>query len=109
DVAGHLVGIDLSREMLAKARAKTIYQELIEGDLAPNIAALREPAELFLAADVFVYVGDLGDVFAQVARKSTPQALFCFSVETHDGADYVLRDTGRFAHSRSYVERVAAT
>ena len=110
DVAGHLTGVDLSREMLAKAAAKNIYQTLLEGDLVLAIEAQTEPVSLFLAADVFVYVGDLGPVFAAVASRSGPGTLFCFSVETNDGPqDYVLRDTGRFAHSRPYVARLAET
>lgn len=109
DVASHLVGIDLSGKMLAQARAKNIYSELIEGDLVTCISALPSPVDLFLAADVFVYVGALMDVFAGIAKKSAPGGLFCFSIETTDAGDYSLLETGRFAHSQCYIDRLSKT
>ena len=39
-----------------------------------------------LAADVFVYCGDLAPIAAAVARVMAPGGLFAFTVESHDGS-----------------------
>ena len=70
----------------------------------------REPpgsADLIVAADALVYIGDLAPLFAAVARGLTSDGLFAFSVETCEGDGFKLEPTMRFAHSRSYVETKA--
>jgi predicted TPR repeat methyltransferase len=113
-----LVGIDLSANMLAKARERNIYERLVQADLLPAMRA--EPLagyDLVLAADVFVYLGRLDEVVAQAARLLRPGGVFAFSVEAlealpedrrGDGQGFVLNDKGRFAHAASYIERLAA-
>lgn len=41
-------------------------------------------------------------------RTNAPHACFVFSTEEALEQDFVLRPTGRYAHSRSYIERLAA-
>ncbi|MBI5783962.1 MAG: tetratricopeptide repeat protein [Rhodocyclales bacterium] len=116
--ARRIVGIDLSANMLAKAKERNIYQRLLQADLLP--AMRDEPAagyDVVLAADVFVYLGRLDEVVAQVARLLRPGGAFAFSVEAlealpeakrGDGQGFVLNDKGRFAHAAPYIERLAA-
>jgi predicted TPR repeat methyltransferase len=104
---GHLTGVDLSAAMIAKARERGIYDELIIGE---EVAPMRErPSafDLIVAADVFVYVGDLAPLFAAVVTALTADGLFAFSVESFEGDGFQLEPTMRFAHSRSYVETTA--
>lgn len=107
DIAHTLTGIDLSPKMIAKARERGIYDELVVGDLLAEIARLSTSFDLVIAADVFVYLGDLRPVFAGVRRVLRPGALFAFSVECSDGDGYTVRDAGRYAHGTPYLRAVA--
>ncbi len=108
--ARRLVGVDLSPEMIARARERGTYDELIVGDI---LEPLGEPMgvsaafDLILAADVFVYVGDLRPVFTAVRQALRPGGRFAFTVEAHVGAGLTMLETGRFAHSESYLRELA--
>jgi predicted TPR repeat methyltransferase len=104
----HLVGVDLSAAMIAKADERGVYDRLVVGNAAAMLG--REPTgvfDLIVAADALVYVGDLAPLFAVVARGLASDGLFAFSVETCEGDGFKLEPTMRFAHSRSYVETTA--
>ena len=105
--ASKLVGVDLSEGMLERARSLGIYDELHRQDVVAFLEGTG-PWDLVLALDVFIYVGALGDAFAAAARALAPSGRFVFSVEVTQDRDMELRATGRFAHSRPYVERLAA-
>jgi predicted TPR repeat methyltransferase len=62
---------------------------------------------LFIATDVFIYVGELSDVFSKVRAHAKPGACFVFSTEMELEQDYILRPSGRYAHSRNYIEALA--
>jgi predicted TPR repeat methyltransferase len=103
-----LVGVDVSGNMLQEARARGCYQELAEAEiLAWMQAAAAAQFDLILAADVLVYFGDLGPIFAQAARLLRPGGLLAFSIEVCSDADWRLQDSGRYAQSAGYIERLA--
>ncbi len=77
----HLTGVDLSEAMLAKAAALGVYSELVQGDLVSHLRATQRRYDLVLAADVFIYVGELDGVFSAVRDATLPGAVFCFSAE----------------------------
>jgi predicted TPR repeat methyltransferase len=102
-------GVDLSRKMLEKARVRGLYRELHHADVVEELRATTQRYGLVVAADVFVYVGALDGVFAGVARVLDPGGLFLFSAEeADDGRDLELRTSGRYAHGRAGLERLAA-
>ena len=105
-----LTGLDLSPRMLEKARALAVYDRLEQADLVPYLSRSDERHDLVLAADVFIYVGDLAPVFAGV-RRVMDRGIFCFTVEAladDDAADFRLLPSLRYAHSRAYLLRLAA-
>lgn len=107
-MARTLDGVDLSEKMVAKARARGVYDRLAVGDLVEFLHAHVNAYDVAVAADVFVYVGDLTGVFAGVRQAVRSGGLFGFSVESVEEGDYVLQPTRRYAHSRAYVETLAA-
>lgn len=103
-------GIDIAPQMTRKAHERDIYRHLRTGDTLDILAAdgaFAGPYDLVTAADVFVYVGPLDATFAAIAPILPPDGLFAFSVEAADGADPVLRSSGRYAHPMPYVQRLA--
>lgn len=107
-LAERLEGFDLSAGMLAKARAKGIYDRLDQVDIA-DLPASEGPVDLVVAADVFIYVGPLERVLSTIRALLAPDGLLAFTVETvAEGNAVVLRETRRFAHPRAYVEAALA-
>jgi predicted TPR repeat methyltransferase len=103
-----LDGVDLSQPMLDKAAERGLYDELACADLLTYLAGREHAWDLAVAADVFVYIGDLAPVFKAVHAALRPGGRFCFSVEAGADADYVLRPSNRYAHSANYLRRLAA-
>ncbi|MFQ5672420.1 MAG: tetratricopeptide repeat protein [Nitrospinales bacterium] len=107
-IADRLCGIDISPKMAAKAREKNVYDDLRVGDMVEILNTTDETYDLILAADVFGYVGNLEPVFHAIETRASGGAYFTFSTESSAGDhDYVLSDTGRFTHSRDYIESLA--
>jgi predicted TPR repeat methyltransferase len=101
-------GVDLAQAMVEQARASGAYRRVEQGDLLGFLRSQTEPADLVIAADVFIYVGALDEVFAAVRQRLHPGGCFAFSVElAGDGQDLQLRPSLRYAHSPAYVERLA--
>lgn len=101
--AGWLEGVDLADAMVAAARDKGVYDSLACSDILSFLGASEHRYDLIVAADVFIYFGDLKHVFAAVSAKLASGALFAFSVERSADQDVALRDSLRFAHSANYV------
>jgi predicted TPR repeat methyltransferase len=109
EIAGRVDGVDVSAAMLDKARALEVYDRLEHVELVEHLARTERRYDLVLAADVFIYVGALEAVFAGVRRVLEPAGVFAFTVEhAADGDDYTLRRSLRYAHSKPYLERLAA-
>ena len=107
-LARTLVGVDLSPKMLAKAGERGGYDDLVCAELSAYLAGQPQRFDLGVAADVFVYIGDLSEVFTGMHQVLRPGGLFGFSVEAGDETDFILQPTHRFAHSLGYMRRLAA-
>ena len=109
DAAVRLVGVDISPRMLEVAGLHGVYAELLLADAATALQAMAPGlADLVTAADVFIYIGDLRQVFEATARALRPGGLLAFSVETLSRGEYRLLSNGRYSHSREYLARLAA-
>jgi predicted TPR repeat methyltransferase len=109
DLCTRIEGVDLAPAMAAKARASGLYAQVEAGDLLDYLRAHEDKkADLVIAADVFVYCGDLDAIFGEVARVAAPAALFAFTLQKAESGDYRLGEDLRYAHSCAYVERLAA-
>ncbi|SCY91273.1 class I SAM-dependent methyltransferase [Rhizobium sp. NFACC06-2] len=113
--ASRLEGFDISQNMLAKAEEKGLYDHLDQADLSlePEASGLFTPtlaqhrAGLVAAADVMMYLGSLETVMPLVSALLAPSGFFAFSVEDAGEEDgFVLRESLRYAHSKSYVSEL---
>ena len=101
-------GIDVSSAMLEEARKLGVYRELIHADLGEFLATTALRPDLILAADVFIYVGDLATVFRSMRRLLEPSGCLAFTVElANEGRDIQLLSSLRYAHSEAYIRRLA--
>ncbi len=108
-IAGRLCGVDLSKGMIEKARERGIYDQLDIGELLDVLKRSPRSFDLIVAADVFIYVGDLAEVFEAVAACLRPGGLFIFSVEAGGGERYNLTGSvRRYTHSAPYLRRLAS-
>ena len=101
------IGIDLSAGMIAQARETGLYAALEVDDMTAGLQ--RQPdlsADLVLAADAMVYVGELAPVLAEAHRVLRPSGLVTFTVETHDGEGVIMGKGLRYAHGAEYVRGV---
>jgi predicted TPR repeat methyltransferase len=115
----HLVGVDLSANMLARARARKLYQRLEHAELLSMMHGENSAGyDIVVAADVFIYSGRLNEIFVEVKRLLRAGGMFSFSVESLDALiavepnlhpqEYQLNASGRFAHSSVYIHTVAS-
>jgi len=104
-----ITGVDLSRKMIVKAEERGLYNNLILGDLLEPLSAGKDSYDLILAADVFIYIGKLENVFMGCAQALRQGGILAFSIEllAEGGSDYNLHAGGRYAQSRKYIERLA--
>jgi len=105
--AKRLSGIDLSPKMVEAARGRGLYDEVHLGDIVEFLKSSSTPYDGVVSADVFIYVGDLEEVFREVSRRTHPGSWFAFSTESYELTGFVLRPSGRFAHADAYVVELA--
>ena len=103
--ARQLVGIDLSSGMLARARARGTYDQLIEAELSDWLASQRDAYDLIVSADTLCYFGSLEGVLSGAARALRPGGLLVFTVERAGElvGEYELHPSGRYSHAEHYV------
>jgi predicted TPR repeat methyltransferase len=110
--ARRLVGVDLSEGMLAEARNRNVYDELLRSELSAYLAGCSEMFDVIVSADTLVYFGTLEEVVAASASALRPGGRVIFTVEELVGAGhdvaYSLGTSGRYRHSREHVEAVMA-
>jgi predicted TPR repeat methyltransferase len=100
----HLEGIDLSKKMLDKAKEKNVYNKLIKQDIVDYLSNASLNFDYFISTDVFVYIGDLSEVFRLIKSRNKIGGKLAFSTEDYDGEDFFLEQSGRYSHSKKYIE-----
>lgn len=109
--ASRLVGVDLSAGMLAKARLRKVYDELIESELASWLAQKSDAFDLIVSADTLCYFGALDEALKGAAQALRPGGRVVFTVErAADGvSNYHLDPTGRYSHAENYVREALSS
>ena len=111
-LAARLDGVDLSPAMIEKARerkigARRIYDALAVADLESALFQSGPGYDLILAADTFVYLGDLSRVFGAAHARLHPDGFFLFTVEKAAGEGFELGPKRRWRHSEGYLRDLA--
>lgn len=105
----NLRGFDLSPRMVELASARSpqdgvrVYSSVRQGDAAKLLA--QEPAEtvdIIVAADVFIYIGDVSSIFEASCNCLKAGGVIVFSLETIAHGMRLL-PSGRFGHSQEYI------
>lgn len=106
-----LTGVDISENMIAKARAKGIYGDLIVADLVPYVDRACNRWDVVLGGDVFCYFGALEKTMSSIHQALRPGGLLVCNVE-HDEtvlkSDWKLESQGRYVHTGRYIRTCLA-
>ncbi|CAN5421336.1 tetratricopeptide repeat protein [soil metagenome] len=119
--AKRLVGVDLSAGMLAKARQRGGYDELVKAELVDDLRARPAAFDVIVSADTLCYFGPLEEaaeaafgalrddghlVFTvEALRLAEPSAADTANPPASPPAGFRLNHHGRYSHSRPYIER----
>ena len=68
-----------------------VYRRLVQTDLVAYLETTDPLYDLMLAADVFIYIGDLAPVFRGAARVMAGTGISCFSAEMPDNSQDLRR------------------
>jgi predicted TPR repeat methyltransferase len=104
--ARRLTGVDVSRAMLARARARALYDELAEREVTAYLEERPEAFDLIAAADTLIYFGALERWLGAAAHALRPAGRLLVTLELLDeaaGVPHRLNPTGRYAHAETYV------
>jgi predicted TPR repeat methyltransferase len=104
-----LVGVDLSKGMLEKARGRELYDVIDEGELVSYIQRSVEGWDLITCADTLCYFGDISGFAEAAVAALRPGGRIVFTVENEEDVErYRIEPHGRFSHARGYVEHTLA-
>ena len=116
--------MDLSQRMLEKCVFRGCYNSLILGDAVEFLESVKTSSvDSIIAADVFIYVGDLNKILKSsynALKEKNSFLIFTIEEMIIDTVESVipnfdkkfdngfqLRECGRFSHSEKYVRDLA--
>lgn len=105
-----LTGVDLSSEMLARAKTRGVYDELVKGELTEYLGAHPAAFDLVISADTLVYFGALESVLGAAHAALHNEGVLIFTVERASDelvsrTGYRLNPHGRYSHAPGYLNR----
>ena len=100
----NLEGIDLSKSMLEIANAKNIYDKLKHKDIIEYLSTEVLDFNYFISTDVFVYIGNLSEIFRLIKSRNKSKGKLIFSTEHSYKDNFVLEKSGRYSHSKKYID-----
>lgn len=106
-VAKNIIGIDLSGEMLRRAKLCEHYDALVKTEIIEYLQTTKSEFDLIVSADTFCYFGKMDEVCQAAFAVFNKDGKFIFTVEQHleDTPEYLLQTHGRYSHSKTYIER----
>ena len=104
DHCSKLEGIDLSNKMLSVAKQKNVYDTLSQSDIVEYLSSTPLDFDYYVALDVFIYVGDLSEIFRLIKSRNRKSGKLVFSTEHSEVDGYHILESGRYSHSKTYIE-----
>lgn len=107
DLCPYIEGVDISTNMIEETRKKAIYTTLHINDIHDFFLINLKKFDLIIAADVFIYIGDIQTIFSSVRESLNPNGYFIFTIELSpeiNAKNFQLAKCGRFSHTIEYVE-----
>ena len=102
------VGVDLAVGMVAAAKARGLYTEVVNAEANAFLGAASDVFDLITAADTFGYMGDLAPVLAVCARRLSGGGALAFMIKPKTGEGFALDMQGYYVHAESHVLSAAA-
>ncbi len=104
-----LVGVDLSPEMVARARSRCVYDRLDTAEITAWLSVDRpERYDVIIACDSLIYFADLDQVVDPATRFLEPNGVIGLTVERGDTYPFQHPDSGRFTHHPKHVKEVVS-
>ncbi|GMI01277.1 hypothetical protein TrST_g11732 [Triparma strigata] len=97
----HLTCVDLSEKIIERCKELRpgLYDEYVQGDFLEDLME----ADLFVAGDSLIYIGDLRPLFKRMFDMLSYGGYVAITLERGDTESWKLSRSGRFQHSESYV------
>jgi len=106
-IAEKLHGVDLSEHMLAIARSKELYDQIVCDDIVQYLESYDAVYDLIVGSGVLIFFGDLSAIFKAVSKRLNSDGCFIFTLYKSNDADIEIRDNMHFAHSEHYIRTIA--
>ena len=90
--------------MLDLAKQKNVYDKLSHSDILEYISSMPLGLDFYVALDVFIYVGELTEIFRLIGSRNKKPGKLVFSTEHTEVDGYHILESGRYSHSKSYIE-----
>ena len=108
-----LVGVDLSSQMVERARLRQCYDELAVAELSAFMRSRPSMFDAVISADTLVYFGALEEPLSAAREALRVNGLLVFTIEALPATasqSYRLEAHGRYAHGEQYIrDALAAT
>ena len=101
-----LDGVDLSEDMLSKAKSTYLYNNLYETDLIKFLNKTKTTYDLILVAATLIHFKKLDEIFSLIHNKLNNEGKFVFSVFDTSKADFELNEFQMFSHSKPYIKKI---
>ncbi len=107
-----LIGVDLSAEMVGRARELNAYDDIVVAELTEYLKGQHNRFDLIVAADTVNYFGALEELLAAAADALHEAGFLIFTLEHLDASasitGYWLNPHGRYSHTEEYLKRCVA-
>lgn len=107
-----LVGVDLSPNMIARARERGCYDELVTAELVAFMRSRSNTFDAVVSADTLVYFGALEEALLVARGALHAGGWLVFTVEALEepsGVGHRLQFHGRYAHGETYLRSALAS
>jgi predicted TPR repeat methyltransferase len=102
----YIEGVDISNLMLKKAEQKKIYNKLVHEEIIDYLKNKPLNYDYFIFGDVLIYFRDLDDIFKLIKNRNNSNCKILFTTEHSSNKKYQLEMSGRFSHSKKYIENL---